>query len=58
MLAPCKDCEKRVLGCHSSCEEYQEFRKEKDLDNAAKRTVWQEKITYTNSRIKRIKGQR
>ncbi len=58
MLAPCKDCEKRVLGCHSSCEEYQEFRKAKDLDNAARRTVWQEKVRWSDSKRKRIMGKR
>ena len=25
MNAPCKDCPKRVLGCHSTCAEYKEF---------------------------------
>ena len=56
MVAPCKDCEKRHLGCHSSCEEYQEFRKAKDLDNAAKRTVWQDKVRWSDSKRKRIMG--
>lgn len=23
--APCKDCEKRHLGCHSDCKDYKEF---------------------------------
>lgn len=26
ILSPCKDCRNRVLGCHSSCEAYTEFR--------------------------------
>lgn len=26
--APCKDCEKRYVGCHSSCEEYLAFKKD------------------------------
>ena len=30
MLAPCKDCENRVLHCHSTCEKYLAFRQEKD----------------------------
>lgn len=29
-LAPCKDCKDRVLGCHSTCQRYLEFRKEVD----------------------------
>ena len=26
----CKDCTKRTLGCHSTCEDYLAFRKERD----------------------------
>ena len=26
---PCKDCEKRTLGCHSTCEEYIRFSTER-----------------------------
>ena len=29
--APCKDCEKRELGCHGKCAEYQAFREEQHL---------------------------
>jgi len=29
-IAPCKDCEFKTEGCHSTCEIYQTFRK--DLD--------------------------
>lgn len=28
-LSPCKDCEDRVLYCHSTCEKYAEFKKER-----------------------------
>lgn len=28
MIAPCKGCEKRYLGCHSKCEEYAEFKRQ------------------------------
>ena len=28
--APCKDCPDRKVGCHSTCEKYLEFRKERD----------------------------
>ena len=27
MSTPCKDCQDRVLGCHSTCEKYIEFSK-------------------------------
>lgn len=26
--APCKNCEKRKLHCHSNCEDYQAFKKQ------------------------------
>lgn len=39
-VAPCKDCEKRVVGCHSSCEDFvqweQEHREEKERLREAK----------------------
>lgn len=25
VAVPCKDCEKRVVGCHSNCEAYKSF---------------------------------
>lgn len=30
MNAPCKDCEKRAVGCHSHCEEYKAYSKERE----------------------------
>lgn len=28
MKAPCKDCNKRCLNCHSACEEYFQYKRE------------------------------
>lgn len=28
--SPCKDCEKRYLGCHDHCEEYKKFKEDWD----------------------------
>lgn len=36
--APCKDCEKRELGCHSKCEKYKEYRKQHDALSELKRS--------------------
>ena len=55
---PCKDCEERHLACHDTCGEYKDWRHEKDLDNAARRSTWQEGIKYSHSQMKRIKGRR
>lgn len=33
-LPPCRrDCEKRKMGCHGSCEEYQEWSRKRNEDN-------------------------
>lgn len=37
MNAPCKDCEKRAIGCHGTCPDYIKFRKERDEMNAKAR---------------------
>ena len=34
--APCKDCPDRKQGCHSTCEKYIAFRKERDELNVLK----------------------
>lgn len=36
MKAPCKDCLDRHQGCHSECEKYIAFRKERDELNELK----------------------
>lgn len=28
--APCKDCERRFLGCHSECQDYIEYSRERN----------------------------
>ena len=30
MQAPCKNCTDRKLGCHATCEKYQEFNKQQE----------------------------
>ena len=34
--APCKDCPRRQLHCHSTCEEYGEYRQYRDRIHAEK----------------------
>ena len=34
MVYPCKNCQKREVGCHSKCERYSQMRKEQDAINA------------------------
>ena len=30
MKPPCKDCPRRTVGCHSSCEDYQAYRQQQE----------------------------
>lgn len=34
----CKDCEKRTVGCHSTCEEYQEYNKKNEARRKKQRS--------------------
>ena len=45
MKNPCKNCEKRELKCHSSCEEYKLYRAELDSINE-KRRAYNEKVSF------------
>ena len=33
ITAPCKDCTDRILGCHSLCNKYKEFKERVDSTN-------------------------
>lgn len=35
--APCKDCKKRAVGCHGTCEDYICFKKKAEEEQAAVR---------------------
>ena len=37
MNGPCKDCKKRILGCHSGCPEYIEFKNIVEEEKALRR---------------------
>lgn len=44
--APCKDCPDRRVGCHSTCEKYLAFRKERDELN--EKTYKQKEVEYAD----------
>lgn len=64
MNAPCKDCLDRVVDCHSVCEKYKTFRKERDAELEMRKKLstgepltseyfmkkWKNKIRIINSR--------
>ena len=39
MIAPCKDCPDRELGCHTSCGKYIAYRKTQDEYNDKNRAI-------------------
>ena len=58
MKCPCKDCNKRVLGCHSNCDEYISFAKhrkeELDLIRSENRIRYTSSSMYTtNKKLKK-----
>lgn len=57
LIAPCKGCDKREVGCHAVCKEYIAFRKAKDKLNAElkkKAMQEQEQNDIEKSRKKRM----
>lgn len=44
--APCKDCPDRQVGCHSTCEKYLAFRKERNELN--EKTYKQKEVEYAD----------
>ena len=53
ILAPCKDCENREIGCHSRCVAYIKYKKE--LNDTKKSIIeCQDYETYKNGKIKKM----
>lgn len=53
-LAPCKDCTKRHFKCHSECDEYIKFRKDREMYLEEKAKVmkkYHEAIAYDQQAI-------
>lgn len=44
---PCHNCKDRFTGCHSSCQYYIDWRKEKDADNARKLKIYKTACDYS-----------
>ena len=55
MNSPCMNCSKRVIGCHSTCKEYTEFRKDCDKMNEHRRNL-RELYKYKTEVMRRIYG--
>ena len=57
MKAPCKDCSKRSLNCHSVCEEYFQYRREIMKVSVAKYNDSNHK-SYVSEACRRMKKRR
>lgn len=57
----CKDCTRREVGCHSSCEEYlqekADYNKRKD-EAYRKRKEIADQMNYTRSAVNRMSGRK
>lgn len=57
--SPCKECERRCVGCHSTCKEYLDFRQAVDKESALiqyeRRLRYQQ---YSDTRNFKRRGQR
>ena len=51
VMCPCKGCAERHEGCHSKCEAYDNFRKEREVYNNKKA---QESLDLSASLIKNV----
>ncbi len=54
MIAPCKDCMKRKVGCHSYCRDYRNWKKEHKTRDEEE----SEYLGYVRDAIDRMKGGR
>lgn len=58
MIAPCKDCKERKLGCHANCEKYLEFRSHQDSINRIKKTEHENRSYSFESALNRRRKRR
>jgi hypothetical protein len=59
MLAPCKDCQERHIGCHAECERYIKFKEESaEIEKRRRADVeaWIDFKEYKKSKHKRLGG--
>ena len=54
--APCKDCEKRYVGCHSDCIDYKDWKKAHDAFEGGKRWERQINTIMHDSQSRRCKS--
>lgn len=55
LFAPCKGCEQREIGCHSSCGRYREYRQAMDEYNEQKYQQKEARFHMTGRILRSIK---
>jgi hypothetical protein len=58
VTAPCKGCQQRHLGCHGTCEKYQEFRRihdEEAAENRRRVDAYADMYSYKEEKMRRLK---
>lgn len=53
MTPPCKDCQRRYLGCHGQCEDYAAHLDEVKSDKVKRYAVYSEGDFYSMNRARR-----
>ena len=56
MEAPCKDCKKRIVGCHANCEEYKKFDNFCVIERHKRLLKWHATYAGISVKTERIKG--
>ena len=51
----CKGCEKRHTACHSTCEDYKAFRKERDEEIAAHKREYETTDYFVRQKLKAMR---
>lgn len=57
-IAPCKDCQRRYIACHTDCHEYHDWLAVRADDKAKAqqaKQIDQDYMTFTAERIKRVR---
>lgn len=58
MTAPCKDCPNRVVGCHSTCEQYIKYKEEQESVRRSRRAESEKHVYAIQSIMERKRKRR
>jgi len=55
LISPCKDCSLRVVGCHSSCSLYSDWKNKKDKELLIRKHEAEDKDLVVRSMLRKNK---